>query len=62
MTRIEASNHIGYEVQWLTTNGWNTWNDIIYNTREDAERSMKELYEGCIELRVYEIVTEQEQS
>lgn len=61
MTRQVATNSLGYEVQWLTKEGWKNWGGLIFDNLEEA----KEVFDLLIpvndgfELRVYEVLEEQ---
>ena len=57
--RQVATNSLGYEVQWLTKEGWESWDDIVWDSLFDAQEMLsviKLLNEDSFELRVYEVL------
>lgn len=57
--RQVATNSAGYEVQWLTKEGWKSWDDIVHKNLYEAQKRLNILrlvIEDSFELRVYEVL------
>ena len=57
--RQVAINSLGYEVQWLTKEGWKSWDDIVHKNLYEAQKRLnilKLITEGNFEMRVYEVL------
>lgn len=57
--RQVATNSLGYEVQWLTKEGWKSWDDIVHKNLYEAQKRLNILrlvIEDSFELRVYEVL------
>lgn len=63
MSRQQATNSLGYGVQWLTKEGWKFWDDVVYDSLSAARKrqdTIKLVWKTSIETRVYEVLVDME--